>query len=345
MQGLRGVDLFFMLSGFVLALNYLDEIGPRLDAAKAGRFLWLRLARIWPLYMTVLVVTGFSIVARDRLWGSASVEKLSPSSFLEQLFMVQLWSSPQVGGTSWAGPAWSLSAEWLAYLCFPLLALLVLRMQHRMRARGLFAASGIVLLPLLTSALAFHHFAAPWGWVLRIGCEFIAGMLLCAGVSRLRLTDRQRSVAGLAAIGIVVALVAFFFVNYHLHPRWLGILGTFALQPLVGCLSVGSGPLTRFLSTRLLVLGGGISYGLYLWHSPMLYAFRDVTRYSRLHLDPLPRYGAELAFIGVIVLTAWVTFRFLEEPARRFMRGLLDHQFPPADKPLIPPEPAVRRAS
>ena len=56
--GVRGVDLFFMLSGFVLALNYMDRLGGRLEVRPTLRFLWLRLARIWPLYMLVIVGAG-----------------------------------------------------------------------------------------------------------------------------------------------------------------------------------------------------------------------------------------------------------------------------------------------
>ena len=56
--GVRGVDLFFILSGFVLALNYMDQLGTRVRLRPTLRFLWLRLARIWPLYMLVIVGAG-----------------------------------------------------------------------------------------------------------------------------------------------------------------------------------------------------------------------------------------------------------------------------------------------
>lgn len=336
-QGVRGVDLFFILSGFVLTLNYLDEIGPRFDLGKAARYLWIRLARIWPLYVALLLVAGALIQLRATLWGSAARGKLTVGSFLEQLFMVQLWTSPEPDGTSWDGPAWSISAEWLAYVLFPLLALVTLRLQRRLRARTLFLASGLVMTPLLVIAIN-HASQAPWAWLPRILCDFTAGMLMCAAVSRLRLTHRQRAGAGVLAIAIVVGLVAYLYLTVDV--RGAGMFATFPLLPFVGALAVASGPLSALLSTSALVLGGQVSYGLYLWHSPMLYAFRDVTTYSRLRLEPLHRYYAELAWIPVIVLTAWVTFRFLEEPARRSMRRLLDRQFPPTDRPLIPSESA-----
>lgn len=332
MQGVRGVDLFFILSGFVLTLNYLDEIGPRLDLAKAGRYLWLRLARVWPLYVTLLVVSGLLIKVRASLWGTAHEGKLTVGSFLEQLFMVQLWTSPHPDGTSWDGPAWSISAEWLAYLLFPVLALVVLRLQQRVRARGLLLATAVVMTPLLVVAIT-RGTQEPWAWVPRILCEFVAGMLLCAAISRLRVTDRQRTVAGALALAIVVGLVGYFHLTADV--RGAGMFATFALVPLVGCLAVGTGPLTALLATPALVLGGQISYGLYLWHSPMLYAFRDLTTHSRLHLEPLDRYHAELVWIVVVVATAWVTHRLVEEPARKLLRDRLDRRFPPVRQPLV----------
>ena len=83
------------------------------------RFLWLRLARIWPLYMLVIVGAGVLRVVRHELWQSAPVDQLTWPMLLKQALMVQQWFPPDHGEMSWVGPAWSLSAEWLAYLVVP----------------------------------------------------------------------------------------------------------------------------------------------------------------------------------------------------------------------------------
>src|SRR5204863_9921786 len=114
--------------------------------------------------------------------------------------------------------------------------------------------------------------------------------------------------------------------------------------PLTACLAVGTGRLPDLLSTRLLVLGGGVSYALSLVHSPMLTLLRDVTRHSEaLHLAPGPRYLAELLFIPVIVFVAWLLYRFFEEPVRKLMRRMLDVQFTRTAGPVPAPESDVRQ--
>ena len=102
--GVRGVDLFFMLSGFVLALNYMDRLGDRFELRPTLRFLWLRLARIWPLYMLVIVGAGLLRVIRHDLWNSAGTGPLTWTNLLRQGLMVQQWFPPgpradQLGGS------------------------------------------------------------------------------------------------------------------------------------------------------------------------------------------------------------------------------------------------------
>jgi peptidoglycan/LPS O-acetylase OafA/YrhL len=179
-------------------------------------------------------------------------------------------------------------------------------------------------------------------WIPRILCEFVTGMLLCAGLSRLDLTPRARRLAGLGAIVTAVAVVGWLYV---VRATEIAAVNSFFVVvlfvPLIAFLAVGTGPLNSFLSTRAVVLGGGLSYALYLVHSPMLYLFRDVTHYTgALYLDPLPRYYAELAFIPVIVLVAWLLYRFFEEPVRKLMRRALGPSAMGPDRPGGPSGPA-----
>lgn len=336
--GSRGVDLFFMLSGFVLALNYADQLGSRLDLRRTLRFLWLRLARIWPLYMLVILTAGLLRILRHELWDSAPVAALTGSNLLRQALMVQQWFPPEKGAANWVGPAWSLSAEWLAYLLFPLFVLLVARARGRLRARSLLVLALLAMVPLLVGT-AMRGGMGGNVWVLRILCEFVAGMLLAAAASRLEVTARVRRVAGFGALLSVVAVVGWLYaVRAFEAPGWWAACVVLLFVPLVFALAIGTGPLHDLLATRALVLGGGLSYALYLVHSPMLYLFRDVTHHTgTFYLAPLQRYYAEVAFIPVMVLVAWMLYRFFEEPVRKLLRRMLDVRFTQA--PVLVPAP------
>ncbi len=338
--GVRGVDLFFILSGFVLALNYMDRMGERLEVRTALRFLWLRLARIWPLYMLVIVGAGLLRFVRYELWGSAGTDPVTWTNLLRQALMVQQWFPPERGPYSWVGPAWSLSAEWLAYLLFPVIVLFVARAHRRMRARTLLVLAGLTMVPLVVGT-ALRGDMGGNVWILRILCEFVTGMLLCAAASRLRLTPGVRRAAGVGAMLTIAAGVGWLYAVRALEgePWWAASVVVFFV-PLVFFLAVGTGALHDVLASRALVLGGGLSYALYLVHSPMFHLFRDVTEFTGIfYLEPLARYYAELVFIPVMVLVAWLLYRFFEEPVRKLMRGLLDVQFGRVPGPVpAPPE-------
>jgi peptidoglycan/LPS O-acetylase OafA/YrhL len=321
-SGVRGVDLFFMLSGFVLALNYLEPLGSRPRLREVLRFLGLRLARIWPLYLLVAVFVGGGLrLLRADLWGSAGTGTLTWTNFFRQALMVQQWFPPERGPYSWVGPAWSLSAEWLAYLLFPLFAVVAWRLRTRLRPWQLFVLAGVVLLPLVFGITSRHAMIA-WVWLPRILCQFACGMLLCAAVTQLRPGARGRRFAGAGAVLVVMVGLAWLYATSAAGVGWLALYSLVLFAPLIALLALGTGPLTTFLASPPLVLGGGLSYALYLVHSPALHLLRDYCT-EAVGLDRLHTCYVEIASIPFLVLIAWALFRFFEEPVRRVLRGAL----------------------
>ena len=214
--GALGVDLFFVLSGFVIAHTYLDRLGPALRVGATARFVWARACRIWPAYALVFHLFGIWVVAR-LVWGSddqvafqAVQPVVSLPEYLQQLVLVQLWDAPFFDGASWVGSTWSISAEWLAYLLFPVAALVFYRLRDLPVA--LLAAGSLALMtPIAWAYLLTGSPYHPWSWAVRVLCGFGAGVLAHLVVSRLqaegRASDRVRRWASAtgAALPLVIA--------------------------------------------------------------------------------------------------------------------------------------------
>jgi peptidoglycan/LPS O-acetylase OafA/YrhL len=319
-QGDLGVDLFFLLSGFVLAHNYLDDLGTRPSLANAANFLMLRLARIWPLYMIAVLGGGLLLSLRFQWWGTEPNVPLTTRRFLAQVLMVQQWSAPNVPDTSWTGPAWSISAEWLAYLCFPALAVVVWRLRRYAGSTPTMAVAAAALLPTLIWTTLAETQAAPFMWLARLASEFTCGMLLSAalagGTPRLSRAATWLAPASLAVGG------AWLYAAELLGRAWLGPLVLALFPLLVLSLAEGDGRLHRWLGSRLMVLGGGVSFALYLVHVPLLKLFRDALAHGVVPLGAEHAVYGELAVVVLSTSVAYLLFRHVEEPARHRLRRL-----------------------
>ncbi|MGN0064739.1 MAG: acyltransferase family protein [Nocardioides sp.] len=332
-QANRGLDLFFLLSGYVLGLNYLERLGGRFDLRAVGHYFWLRVARIWPTYLALTLFAGALIALRAWRWQSTSTDELTVASFVKQLFLVQLWDRPSGAGTSWAGPAWSLSAEWLAYALFPLMALGVHALTRRLGARGMVVAALVALTPMLTGLLVHHRFSYDFGWAPRVLCLFLAGMCVAAAVNKVTPTERERRVAGALAPAIVVGVLVWIALTETVLPGWYAGYIAFAWLPFVVCLSIGRGWFVSALSHRWVVLGGGASFALYLLHGPILKLFRDLTTETRFVLPDALQAPAEVALLPLLVLASCVIYTRYEEPARRVLSRLVSRRRPEAAAP------------
>src|SRR5262249_21657351 len=142
---------------------------------------------------------------------------LTAISYVRQVLLVQLWFQPFFDGSSWDGPAWSISAEWLAYLLFGLLVLVIFRMKLATRARTLMWLALVAQLPPMLLLLTSGMFYTPWSWLPRIVTQFIAGTLACAAVRRLELSDRARRVVGYVSLLLIVAMVSILYL-LDAHP-------------------------------------------------------------------------------------------------------------------------------
>jgi peptidoglycan/LPS O-acetylase OafA/YrhL len=327
--GAQGVDLFFILSGFVLTWNYLDRMGWSWSTRATLHFLWLRLARVWPVYLVTLHLAAAWVIFTLHAGHvpSKEVGQLTAVSYVRQLLLVQLWFQPYFDGSSWDGPAWSISAEWLAYLLFGLLILVVFRMAHATRARNLIWLAFAASLPPVLLLLVSGQFYTPWSWLPRIVMQFIAGALVAAAIIRLRPTDRVRRAAGYFSVLLFAAIVGLvYLLDAHPVPGVIDSAGLVDVLfvPLVMTLAMGVGSLPRLLSTRVMVYGGQISFCLYMVHELVHTAWNWAAEQFELTMHGA---GGKWAVIGLLAFAAGfasLLFHVVEEPARRWMRRMAD---------------------
>lgn len=347
--GRLGVDLFFALSGFILTHTYLNRMGHTAKAKATLRFWWLRLARIYPVHVVMLVIAGLAVFAQARLVGeSVDRDWWNPIDFIKNLLLIQEWgANPERG---WNFVAWSLSMEWLAYLFFPLLVLVLWRLHRKVPTFVLVIAWFAVLTPLVGYGLGTSdpYYTNNWGSTYRIGTEFIAGAITYLIVQRLvdggRLVQRG---AEALSLFLPLAVVAGAVVLARLPaaqppanainpdaeplPPYFHLTLVPLLIAWIGALALARGGMARALSTRALVLGGFISYSLYMTHLVWMGLWRAGMNAAGIEGGALYAIGVVALIAGAMVI-AWLMWKVVEEPAREWMRGLVGTRRTPTEE-------------
>ncbi|MGY1594152.1 acyltransferase family protein [Geodermatophilus sp. SYSU D00708] len=338
-SGWVGVELFFVLSGFVIALAYLDRMGRRPRLRGTWDFLVSRFARVWPAWAVVTVVMGAFVYGLRSRGLDADVIAPHPDAdlpeLLRQLTMTQMWDRSALTGASFVPPGWSISAEWTAYLAFPLLALLASRLQ-RLPGLVLLLLSVAAMAPLSVTAFVLGTPDHDQNWVLRIACGFTAGILAALAVRRLRADARAERVAPAAVRGSVVCVVlGLLWGSWRQGGDWsvdYSATVVVVFPVLIAALSLSERGLARRLSSRPLVYGGRISYCLYLVHFPvveLVFTLPWQGQDERWVLTP----GQALltpVLVGLSFLGAAALHHGVEEPARRLVLRLAGARRAPA---------------
>jgi peptidoglycan/LPS O-acetylase OafA/YrhL len=300
-QGDNAVDLFFVLSGFVIALNYRSWFGAA-DLPGTLHFYLLRLARVYPLHLAMLGLFLLNPLAILLFSGHGDPgPRYDPAYFVMSLFLVQNWGFTRE--LAWNVPAWSISTELFAYLLFPLMLAGAAR-----AARG--PRSTILLIGLLLGLLAAVFIAQglslggdiPRFGLLRCVVEFAVGVLLCRLAGQLG--DYRRLCIPAALLGLACYATIF-----------LGVPDA-AVVPLAFTLLILALSEPRALPARCLDLGwlraiGVVSYSTYMVH----YFVRDWVKFGLVDgigPDPL----ACLAYVALTAIGSVVLYRLVEVPGR-----------------------------
>ncbi len=316
-KGYLGVDLFFILSGFILSYVYLEGFGGK--TFDYGEFVNHRLARVYPLHIATLAFT-LLLIAAAAVKGVQLDENASNWAALPaHLLLVQAWGLAPTA--SFNHPSWSISAEWFAYLSFPVTAALAWRLRNRpVLAVGLAIAFLAVLYTVFPMVFGFslNHATFQWG-ALRIVPTFLFGASLYLAWRAGAVKSPKVASLGAAIAGLTVVLTASFAQSDTLIVIALGL----GVLSLAGMGRDESGrPGFGILSSPVMVYLGEISFATYMIYVPWKWVFLKGVN-ALLHTDhqPLPLVWW-LAGLLALVPLSMLAHHLIELPARRFVRKL-----------------------
>lgn len=321
-KGYLWVDFFFVLSGFILSHAYADRFRDRVTWASFRAFIDARFARIYPLHFLVLI--GFLLLELTKLalidleWGQRVDQPFgeSKNAYGFVLNVLLLQTSGLQAYPTWNGPAWSIGAEFVAYLLFPLLTVLVVRQSGSLRLA--LAGAALAGLWMISAGGTGLDRTADFG-LLRCAFEFTLGIL----TYRTFLMLPRHLLSGstpLVVLGVGILLA--------MHFKWPDILIPPAYALLILFLAANQGMPSRLLSRSPLVRLGVISYSIYMSHFLVLSVIQVVSR--ALTGEGLGRNldggGSVLVLclvtLAVVVGSNWL-YEAVEEPARVRVKGWL----------------------
>ncbi|MBV7256453.1 acyltransferase [Pacificimonas sp. WHA3] len=294
--GNLAVDMFFVLSGFVIYLNYCDRVSISFQSMRS--FMKKRFARIYPLHAFILLIYGaYGLSA--HLYGSEFTSSYQPGYFIASIFLVQNWGF--LNQLAWNVPAWSISVEFAAYLLFPfLLAMLAL---HR-RSNIIIFALIIFMMTLLY--LSFWWLDAdfaggiPWTGIPRCLTQFSIGMCLSEFYRRGLMTSKSSVPALVLVISCVLAL--------SVQPET-------PVVPLLWCAIIWwmcGWQHTNWLQWKPLVYIGEVSYATYLSH----YLLLTLTKLVFVDASGIMSEMEIIFYLVAVAISSVLLYHFVERPAQ-----------------------------
>ncbi|HVE21497.1 MAG TPA: acyltransferase [Acidocella sp.] len=315
----QAVSFFYVLSGFIMQHTYRKNA----NSLSVLKFVAIRFSRLWPMHIVSLAI--FLAIPGYFYWAT---HRVAFPIWVENLALVQTWVPLSDHYFSLNAPSWSISDEMFFYAAFAIICV------RAKRAPLLVALAVLAILFTYMSFMAALHLDASFNDglyavnpLVRLP-EFVAGVVLCEAMSRLRHNSRPfifwTTLEVVAFLGVSINSLSIPIIarwwHVYVGSGWAyyvataGGLPSFAL--LIAVFSVSHGGFARLLSLRLPVILGNISFAIYMVHDPIL-------RFVSMQF-PGPILPAKfLCVFGAILLIAALCHYLIEVPtysrARRFI--------------------------
>lgn len=318
------VDLFFLMSGIVLAKAYGEKILSH--QISFSQFIKIRFIRLYPLYvMGIVLGVGYVLI---KLLIHHEFETtpgdFSRSLLLNLLFIPDLWN--EQGIFVFDPAAWSLALEWLINIIF---VLVLIKLRHNLLALVIVASAGI----LLFLGLEHGHLDLGWskdnlgGGIARITFSFSLGILLYNLLEKVQnaIKPLHWAVSVILLLCLTGALVPPAFLHSVFYDFFLVYL-FFPVFCLLACVTAYPQALAR-----LFTIVGQTSYALYILHTPLILWFAGMWK---LFVHEEPQANASITFpliVALVTLTSYGATLWFDEPVRKIIGQFLKR--PTSQKP------------
>jgi peptidoglycan/LPS O-acetylase OafA/YrhL len=307
--GFIGVDIFFVISGFLIAQMFRGQVRP-LSFSDYQNYIARRLLRLFPALIFVSVVICVATIFLNNPSGAqqnAAKTAISTNLFFGNL-VIQSIQSNYFANNALYNPLmhfWTLSVEWQFYLIYPVALILTKRLIGRSRGKFGIALIFVLVTSLYFSILFSLPFAGGEYFLIRFRIwEFLIGVMICILPRKSLPSSGFRS---LLQVGLFLTLIFCMFTidQYSKLPGPVLFIPTLATGLLIYI-----GPQDHLLAnsfSRIMAHIGDLSYSLYLWHWPVYIFLEYLIPNSILN---------NLYYFTLIYVLSFLTFKFIESPYR-----------------------------
>lgn len=311
--GYIAVDLFFILSGFVIHTAYGNHFA-RLSWSETRKFILMRLGRVYPAHFVILVLYLSAPLAIYLRHGALDTSgDYAPEYFLLSLFLAQNWGFTDA--LQWNVPAWSISTEIVSYAAFPFLALLMSRWINSRLSASIFLVSAIALVAAVFSSAGANSLGSNITSLGLTRCvlEFTVGVALSA-VHRQGIDIRIAPFLFPLSIGTIATGLGLGLVDYYFFPVAAALM-------ILGLVNQRRSTVNRLLETRVVHYLGVISYSTYIAHYLVkrwvLFVFAR---------DGVPEFITVSAYITGTLIASILLFKLVEDPMRQVTRTYINRE-------------------
>jgi peptidoglycan/LPS O-acetylase OafA/YrhL len=325
-QGAAGVDLFFVLSGFLIGGILLNS---RPSPRYYSTFYLRRFHRIIPLYYSWLILFGLVWIAAKQFGGAAGAEfRLATPFWAYFVFLQNYFSGSTVIQSFWLIPMWSLAVEEQFYLVAPPLV-----RNLSMRSLAILMATIIPACLILRIVLATVYGASYDYWGLRaayfwtparaddLALGVLVAMIWVSPLAKAWIQGKKREIyISLAACGVLLIGLEYWLLkpnSFVTETFGRSVIGLFFVQLMVILLIDRASALAKIFRFGPLKELGKISYCVYIIHEGIHWTVFKVLRHDTPRFDSWPAIGVTILALVATIVIAELSWHYFEHPLIR----------------------------